>query len=229
MKAAAALAERIEQIDRLLPQTQCTQCGYPACKPYAAAIACGEVDTNQCPPGGDEGVARLAALLGRATKAINPANGIAKTRQTVAVIDEAVCIGCTLCIQACPVDAIVGANQLMHTVIAGECSGCELCLPPCPVDCIRMDDVPETRDIYRAPQTIRQFRADAFRSRFEARQQRLERDKNYKEEMRARKKAAIIAHGKSSDPSEAPLTGAARAPVYDPVATALALARAKKS
>jgi len=128
-----------QRIDALLPQTQCTKCGYDGCRPYAEAIARGEADIDQCPPGGDQGVARLAALLARAAKPLNPANGAYRAPQ-VAVIDEAVCIGCTKCIQACPVDAISGASKLMHTVIASWCTGCELCIPPCPVDCIVMAD-----------------------------------------------------------------------------------------
>jgi electron transport complex protein RnfB len=125
----------IEQIDQLLPQTQCGQCGYAGCKPYAAAIASGEADINQCPPGGIAGVQALAQLLGRETKPLNPANGIEKPK-SVALIREPECIGCTKCIQACPVDAIVGASKSMHVVIADLCTGCELCIPPCPVDCI---------------------------------------------------------------------------------------------
>jgi electron transport complex protein RnfB len=125
------------RIDALLPQTQCTQCGYAGCKPYALAVAAGEADVNQCPPGGDAGVARIALLLGRETKPLNPAHGEYRGPQ-VAVIDDEICIGCTKCIQACPVDAIVGASKLMHTVIASWCTGCELCIPPCPVDCISL-------------------------------------------------------------------------------------------
>lgn len=123
------------QIDRLLPQTQCGQCGYAGCKPYAQAIARGEADINQCPPGGDAGVRALARLLGLRAKALNPDNGTEKPA-LVALIREDECIGCTKCIQACPVDAIVGAPKLMHTVLADLCTGCELCIPPCPVDCI---------------------------------------------------------------------------------------------
>ncbi len=126
-----------DQIDALLPQTQCAQCGFPGCRPYAEAIAAGEADINQCPPGGEAGIAALADLLGREPKPLNPDNGVEKPR-TVAVIVEPDCIGCTLCIQACPVDAIVGAPKQMHTVIEAECTGCDLCLPPCPVDCIEM-------------------------------------------------------------------------------------------
>ncbi|KFN47597.1 electron transport complex subunit RsxB [Arenimonas metalli] len=127
----------VERIDRLLPQTQCGQCGFPGCKPYAQAIAAGEADINQCPPGGEAGVRALAELLGREPKPLNPDNGVAKPA-VVAVVIEADCIGCTKCIQACPVDAIVGAPKRMHTVIADLCTGCELCLPPCPVDCIEL-------------------------------------------------------------------------------------------
>jgi electron transport complex protein RnfB len=133
-----------EKIDAILPQTQCGQCGYPGCKPYATAIAKGEAEINQCPPGGDEGIRKLADLLGREYKPLSAEHGIAKPK-ALAVIDEARCIGCTLCIQACPVDAIVGAAKQMHTVIAAQCTGCELCVPPCPVDCIAM--VPVTEDI----------------------------------------------------------------------------------
>jgi electron transport complex protein RnfB len=139
------------RIDALLPQTQCTQCGYDGCRPYAHAVADGTADIDQCPPGGDEGVARLAALLGRAAKPLNPAHGAYRAPQ-VAVIDEAICIGCTKCIQACPVDAIVGASKLMHTVIASWCTGCELCIPPCPVDCIALAPVPALPDAERSRQ-----------------------------------------------------------------------------
>ncbi len=127
----------VEQINDILPQTQCGQCNYPGCRPYAEAIAAGEAEINQCPPGGDAGIQALADLLGLEPLPLNPENGAVKPK-TVAVIDEAACIGCTLCIQACPVDAIVGSAKLMHTVIESECTGCDLCLPPCPVDCIEM-------------------------------------------------------------------------------------------
>ncbi len=144
----------VDQIDALLPQTQCGQCGYPGCRPYATAIAEGEADINQCPPGGEAGIRALADLLGREEKPLNPENG-AESARTVAVIDEPRCIGCTLCIQACPVDAIIGAPKLMHTVIESECTGCDLCLPPCPVDCIDMV-VPEARfGDWRSPIPLR--------------------------------------------------------------------------
>lgn len=125
----------VNQIDRLLPQTQCAQCGYPGCRPYAEAVATGNAEINQCPPGGESGVAALANLLGKTVIPLNEEFGIEKP-VALAVIREAECIGCTLCIKACPVDAIVGAAKLMHTVISEHCTGCELCLPPCPVDCI---------------------------------------------------------------------------------------------
>ena len=134
----------IEKIEAILPQTQCGQCGYPGCKPYAEAIANGD-EINKCPPGGVEGVQRLADLLGREVK---PLDAEEKPKQ-IAIIDENTCIGCTLCIQACPVDAIVGAAKQMHTIIAPLCTGCELCLPPCPVECIRMEPIGENLDNWK--------------------------------------------------------------------------------
>lgn len=134
----------VDQIDAILPQTQCGQCSYPGCRPYAEAIARDEADINQCPPGGEDGIIALAELLGREPKPLNPENGSETPDKLLAVIDEDVCIGCTLCIQACPVDAIVGANKQMHTVIESECTGCELCVEPCPVDCIDMVPVKPT-------------------------------------------------------------------------------------
>jgi electron transport complex protein RnfB len=123
------------RINALLPQTQCAQCGFPGCLPYAEAIVAGTAEIDQCAPGGDATVTALANLLGRSTRAVNPTYGKPQP-PSVAVINEAACIGCTLCIDACPVDAIVGASRYTHTVIRQECTGCELCLPPCPVDCI---------------------------------------------------------------------------------------------
>ena len=133
----SALASRL---DALLPQTQCTRCGYDGCRPYAEAMAQGAAQHNRCPPGGDGVIAGLAAALGREPIALDAGVGPA-TAPAVARIDEEACIGCTKCIQACPVDAIVGASKLMHTVIAEWCTGCELCLPPCPVDCIALEPV----------------------------------------------------------------------------------------
>ena len=138
----------VARIDAILPQTQCGQCGYPGCKPYATAIAKGEADINQCPPGGDEGAKALAELMGMEFKPVNEKHGVQKPK-SVALIDESTCIGCTLCIQACPVDAILGAAKQMHTIIASECTGCELCLPPCPVDCITMEPVLENSESWK--------------------------------------------------------------------------------
>ena len=134
---ARAFEALVARIDAALPQTQCTRCGYPACRPYAEAIARGEAAINRCPPGGVEGVRALARITSQPVLPLDPECG-AEAPPRVAVIDEEVCIGCTKCIQACPVDAIVGASKLMHTVIADLCTGCEHCIPPCPVDCIDM-------------------------------------------------------------------------------------------
>lgn len=134
----------VERINQVLPQTQCAQCGYPGCRPYAEAIAGGEADINQCPPGGEAGVRELADLLGTDPKPLDESRGEHKPPM-VAVVDEDRCIGCTLCIQACPVDAIVGAARMMHTVIESECTGCELCIEPCPVDCIDLVERPQPR------------------------------------------------------------------------------------
>jgi len=164
------LADRIED---LLPQTQCTKCGYAGCRPYAEAIAQGEAGYNQCPPGGAQGVARLAALLGKPVIALNPENGEERPRP-LAVIDETLCIGCTLCMQACPVDAIVGAPKLMHTVVAELCTGCDLCVPPCPVDCIDMIPITGERTGWDA---WSEAQAGAARERHERRAARLERER----------------------------------------------------
>ncbi len=131
---------KVTAIDAWLPQTQCTQCSYPRCRDYAVAIANGEADINQCPPGGDITIRGLAALLGKMGKPLNPKFGIHQPR-TVAVIDESTCIGCVMCIKPCPTDAIVGSAKKMHTVISRDCTGCELCIAPCPVDCITMEPV----------------------------------------------------------------------------------------
>ncbi len=146
----------VDQIDAILPQTQCGQCTYPGCRPYAEAIAAGEADINQCPPGGETTILALADLLGREAKPLNEEHGEHKDKR-VAVIDENLCIGCTLCIQACPVDAILGAAKQMHTVIESECTGCDLCLPPCPVDCIEMVPVKEELEDWKWPYPQQQF------------------------------------------------------------------------
>jgi electron transport complex protein RnfB len=211
MLAALPVGERAERIDRELPQTQCGQCGYSGCMPYATAIAEGSAEINQCPPGGDRGIARLATLLDREVLPMNPANGVPKPGATVALIDEALCIGCLKCIQACPVDAIVGANQLMHTVIAAHCTGCDLCLPPCPMDCITVVPVASP-----ASETLERAFADRSRERYHARTARLQREAE----------ATAAARQRHRD-SLRQVQGAAVA--YDPVAAALARARAKKT
>ena len=134
----------VDQIDALLPQTQCGQCTYAGCRPYAEAIAKGEADINQCPPGGEATIIALADLLGVEIKPLSAEHGEEKALPTVVRIDEQTCIGCTLCIQACPVDAILGAAKQMHTVIESECTGCNLCIPPCPVDCIHIVEIQPT-------------------------------------------------------------------------------------
>ena len=172
--------ELAARIDAVLPQTQCTRCGYPTCRAYAEAIARGETDINHCPPGGADGVIALANLLDRVPKPLDPANG-AEAPPLVAFIDESLCIGCTKCIQACPVDAIVGAAKRMHTVIASECTGCELCLAPCPVDCIELitiADHPLSRE--RVMQ-----RAAHARVRFDVRDARLARTRTEREARRS--------------------------------------------
>ena len=161
-----------DQIEDLLPQTQCTKCGYPACRPYAEAIARGDAEINQCPPGGIEGVRRLSSVTGRPVIPINPANGIERARP-VAFIDESLCIGCTLCIQACPVDAIMGAAKQMHTILPSQSTGCDLCVAPCPVDCISM--LPVTNETGWAAGS--QPAADAARARHDFRSERLRREK----------------------------------------------------
>ena len=182
---AKTLADRIED---LLPQTQCTKCGYPACRPYAEAVADASANYNQCPPGGAEGVARLAGLLGKPVIPLNPVNGLERARP-VAVIDETLCIGCTLCIQACPVDAIVGAAKQMHTVVNSLCTGCDLCVAPCPVDCIAMVDVTPGRTGWDA---WSQEQADAARERHQFRIARLRREKEENDARLAAKAAAKL-------------------------------------
>ena len=166
--------ELAARLHAALPQTQCTRCGYPDCAGYARAIAAGEAEINQCPPGGAEGIDRLAALTGRPPLPLNPANGTEGPR-TVAVIDEAWCIGCTLCIDACPTDAILGSNKLMHTVIEPYCTGCELCVPVCPVDCISLENVTRERTGWQA---WSQAEAAQALERYQLRRERLGREEN---------------------------------------------------
>ncbi len=174
-----------DRIDAILPQTQCEQCGYHGCRPYAEAIARGEAPINQCPPGGAAGIARLAALLGREPLPLDPEHGVEKPRM-LARIRERDCIGCTKCIQACPVDAIVGAAKLMHTVLADDCTGCELCVPACPVDCIELEPMP-------LEQVADPARANAAREHFQRRETRLARERSEREAELAARKAAVEA------------------------------------
>ena len=177
------------QLDDALPQTQCTRCGYPNCRAYADAIASGNAEINQCPPGGHDGIVRLAALAGRAVVPLNPANGAQGPRH-LAVIDEGWCIGCTLCLDACPVDCIVGGPKQMHTVIDALCTGCELCIPACPVDCITLVAASGPRtgwDAWSAGQ------AATSRQRFAWHRTRLERNQREDDER-------LAALGRSDNP-----------------------------
>lgn len=189
--------ERIAQINDLLPQTQCTQCGFQGCLPYATALANGETDLNRCPPGGETTIAALAALLGKPPLALNPECGITIERH-IANIDPQHCIGCTLCIKACPVDAIVGSSKRRHAVLAELCTGCELCIPPCPVDCIDMTFLPEFSH-------WDQTQAHAARARMQNREVRLKRQKQEQAdrlEAKAIHKLDELDHSPSPDAAE---------------------------
>jgi electron transport complex protein RnfB len=204
---ASGLAARI---NAALPQTQCTRCGYPDCAAYAQAIADGAAPINQCPPGGAEGIARLAALTGQPTQPLNPDFGL-ETVRTLAVIDEAWCIGCTLCIAACPTDAIFGSNKRMHSVIPEHCTGCELCLPVCPVDCIQMLPASDTRTGWSAwspPQ------AEHARQRYASHRARLGLDTHQAPE---------------EPPASTPPLAAPTDPKKATIAAALARARAQRA
>jgi electron transport complex protein RnfB len=192
-----------DQIDAVLPQTQCEQCGYHGCRPYAEAIARGEAEINLCPPGGTAGIEKLAALLQRPVLPLDPAHGMEKPRMLARIV-EADCIGCTKCIQACPVDAIVGAAKLMHTVLADDCTGCELCVPACPVDCIVLEPM--------SPTQIDTAHADAARAHFQRREARLQHQRDEREAELAARKAAV-------DTAAGPV---------NPVLAALARAKAKQ-
>ena len=178
----------VARIDALLPQTQCTRCGYPGCRPYAVAVAGGEVQINQCPPGGSATIHALARLLDKEPLPLNPANGVERAPQ-VAWIDESRCIGCARCLPPCPVDAIVGAAKFMHTVLVERCTGCELCIAPCPVDCIELRPGP-------AP-AVNQ--ADLNRARYDAHTERLlRRAQGRQRELDAKKASA--SHRISAEP-----------------------------
>ena len=188
-----------ERIDALLPQTQCEQCGYHGCRPYAEAIARGEAEINQCPPGGAAGIAALAALLDRPTLPLNPEHRVEKPRLLARIV-EADCIGCTKCIQACPVDAIVGAAKLMHTVLADDCTGCELCVPACPVDCIVLEPMPSEQ--------IDADHADKARGHFQRREARLAREHGQREAELTARKSAVDAIATPDNPVLAALARA---------------------
>ena len=197
-----SLQNMTERLNDALPQTQCTRCGYPDCAGYAQAMAVGDADINRCPPGGAEGIARLAKITGRPIIELDAALGFEGPR-TVAVIDEAWCIGCTLCLPVCPTDAIVGSNKRMHSVIELDCTGCELCLPVCPVDCISLVNVSGVQtgwSAWSAPQ------ADAARERYAVHQIRLAKEplaKARRLEKKAETKLADLAtHTKPTEPAE---------------------------
>ncbi len=214
--------ELAARLHAALPQTQCTRCGYPDCESYAQAMAAGEAEINQCPPGGQEGIARLAALTGRPPLPLNPANG-AEGPRTIAVIDEAWCIGCTLCLKACPTDAILGVHKRMHTVIEPYCTGCELCVPVCPVDCIALENVTGERTGWQAWSGEQ---AELALDRYEARKQRLKREEIDHQERMERKAEAKLAdleaHTQGAEGAEADRKRAV-------IEAALARARARRS
>jgi electron transport complex protein RnfB len=201
MKQTKELADRLEDI---LPQTQCTKCSYPDCRTYGEAMATGEALPNRCPPGGVEGIKRLSAILTPTFPqdafalhpSIDPECGLERPRP-VAFIDPKTCIGCTLCIQACPVDAIVGASKQMHVVLSDWCTGCDLCIPPCPVDCITMQDVTDQNTGWDAwsPEL-----ADAARARYATRNVRLDREQRDNDERLAKKAAAKLVAVNAENP-----------------------------
>lgn len=217
MTQRASTPALVEALNDALPQTQCTRCGYPDCRSYAEAMAHGDAETNQCPPGGAEGVVRLSQLTDRPALPLNPANGREGPRQ-LAVIDEAWCIGCTLCIKVCPVDAILGAAKRMHTVINPLCTGCELCIPVCPVDCISLDNVTGAAtgwQAWSAPQAAEAKERYAFHR---LRQQRDEDERT----------ARLAARAEAQRAASAATPAAASAPETKESRIAAALARARR-
>lgn len=217
----SALADRLEA---LLPQTQCTKCGFDGCRPYAEAMARGDAACNRCPPGGAEGIVRLSSALGVAPQPLDPARGVEQPR-AVARIDETLCIGCTLCIQACPVDAIVGAPKQMHTVLADWCTGCDLCVAPCPVDCIAMIPVTGARTGWAA---WSQPQADAAHDRYAARRVRLVRERE-ENDARLAAKAAAKLQALQAEPVQSEEERAAQARKQAIIQAAIERARQKQA
>lgn len=217
-------AALVDALDALLPQTQCRKCGFDGCRPYAVAMAQAAADIDRCPPGGIPGVERLAVQLGRPVVPLDPGRGPVLP-PSAALIDESACIGCTLCIQACPVDAIVGAAKVMHTVLLDACTGCELCIPPCPVDCIEIVAVDQLRergfDVQARDRSDWHALAAAARARFEARARRIDREQVRREARLARKAEGKLASLQPDDPD-----GARKRAVIE---AALARARARRT
>ncbi|GKT17278.1 electron transport complex subunit RsxB [Acidovorax sp. SUPP2522] len=219
--AADAVRALAARIDAVLPQTQCTRCGYPDCAAYALAVATAEAGINQCPPGGAEGVERLAALTQRPVRPLSPEHGTEGPR-AVAFIDEAWCIGCTLCLKACPTDAILGANKQMHTVIEDHCTGCELCIPVCPVDCIVLENASGSATGWTAWSASQ---AGHARDRYAARTRRLDRDAQAAPALLPTPEPATASADAGAASSSAPPGDAKRAAI----AAAMARARARRS
>jgi electron transport complex protein RnfB len=226
VSSAAGSAERVarlvDELDAALPQTQCTRCGYPDCHAYATAMAEDGTDINRCPPGGSAGIARLAVLTGRPQRPLDPERGVEGPRR-LAVIDENWCIGCTLCIKACPVDCIVGAPKQMHTVIDELCTGCDLCLPVCPVDCIEMVNVTGTRSGWNAwsPQ-----QAQRSRERYAFHKHRLDAEQRENDQRLAAKAQAKLADLQAQSRITDPETLRRKRAVIE---AAMARARAKRT